>query len=56
VKKCHDLGHLSFSVNRPIKLIWTNLIKDYLKMLLTKFGDQASITSEKEDVKRYFYF
>jgi hypothetical protein len=21
VKKCHDLGHLSFSVNRPIKLI-----------------------------------
>jgi hypothetical protein len=33
-----------------IKLIWANLIKEYPRMLQTKFGDHPSIGSEVEDV------
>jgi hypothetical protein len=32
------------------------LIKEYPKMLHTKFGDLPSIGSEEEDVSRFFYF
>jgi hypothetical protein len=34
----------------PIKIILENLIKDYLRMLQTKFGDHPSISSVGEDV------
>jgi hypothetical protein len=32
------------------KFIWANLIKDYLKMLQTKFGDHPLISSVGENV------
>jgi hypothetical protein len=32
------------------------LIKDYLRMLQTKFGDHPSISSVEIDVSRHFYF
>jgi hypothetical protein len=44
---------LNSNLKVAIKLIRANLIKDYLRMLQTKFGDHPSISSAEEVVKDF---
>jgi hypothetical protein len=55
LKKCHDLGHLSFSLNRANQINMSKLDKRLPKNA-TKFGDHLSIISVGNDVRRLFIF
>jgi hypothetical protein len=55
LKKCNDLGHLSFSLNEANKINMSKLDKRLPKNA-TKFGDNLSIISIGNDVQRFFYF
>jgi hypothetical protein len=52
VKKCHDLGHLSFSLNKVNQIN----MKDYIRMLHTKFGDHPSNILVGDDVQMFSIF
>jgi hypothetical protein len=54
-KKCHTLGHLSFSLNRANQSNMSKLDKRLPKNA-TKFGDHLSIISVGNDVRRFFLF
>jgi hypothetical protein len=49
LKKCHDLGHLSFSLDRANQINMSKLDKRLPKNA-TKFGDHLSIISVGNDV------
>jgi hypothetical protein len=49
LKKCHDLGHLSFSLNGAYQINMSKLDKRLPKNA-TKFGDHLSIISVGNDV------
>jgi hypothetical protein len=53
LKKCHDLGYLSFSLNGTIQINMSKLDKRLPKNA-TKFGDHLSIISVGNDVRRFF--
>jgi hypothetical protein len=55
LKKCHDLGHLSFSLNWANQNNMSKLDKRLLKNA-TKFGDHLSIISVENDVRSFFLF
>jgi hypothetical protein len=55
MKKCHDLGHLSFSLNGANQITMSKLDKR-LPNNATNFGDHLSIISVGNDVQRFFYF
>jgi hypothetical protein len=55
LKKCYDLGHLSFSLKGANQINMSKLDRR-LRMLQTKFGDHPSIISVGNDVQRFFYF
>jgi hypothetical protein len=55
LKKCHDLGHLSFSLNGANQINMSKLDKRLPKNA-TKFGDHLSIISVGNDVRRFFLF
>jgi hypothetical protein len=49
LKKCHDLGHLSFSLNGANQINMSKLDKRLPKNA-TKFGDHPSISSVEIDI------
>jgi hypothetical protein len=53
LKKCHDLRHLSFSLNEANQIKMSKLDKRLPKNA-TKFGDHLSIISVGNDVRRFF--
>jgi hypothetical protein len=55
LKKRHDLGHLSFSLNGAKQIIMSKLDKRLPKND-TKFGDHLSIISVGIDVQKFFNF
>jgi hypothetical protein len=55
LKKCHDLGHLSYSLNGANHIKMSKLDKRQPKDA-TKFGDHLSIISVGNDVRRFFLF
>jgi hypothetical protein len=55
LKKCHDLGHLSFSLNGAYQINMSKLGKRLPKNA-TKFGDYLSIISVGNYVRRFFLF
>jgi hypothetical protein len=54
-KKCHDLGHLSLSLNRANQINMSKLDKRLAKNAI-KFGDHLSIISVGNNVQRLFLF
>jgi hypothetical protein len=54
LKKCHDLGHLSFCLNSANQINMSKLDKR-LTNNATKFGEHLSIISVG-NVQRFFYF
>jgi hypothetical protein len=55
LKKCHDLGHLSFSLNGANQINMRKLDKRLPKNA-TKFADHLSIISVGNDVRSFFLF
>jgi hypothetical protein len=55
LKRCHDFGHLSFSLNGANEINMRKLDKRLPKKA-TKFGDHLSTISVEDYVHRYFYF
>jgi hypothetical protein len=55
LKKCHDLRHLSFSLNGANQINMSKL-DNRLPKNATKFGDHLSIISVGNDVRRLFLF
>jgi hypothetical protein len=53
LKKCHDLGYLSFSLNGASQINISKL-DERLHKNATKFGDHLSIISVGNDVQRFF--
>jgi hypothetical protein len=53
--KCHDLGHLSLSLNDPNQIIMSKLDKR-LPNNATKFGDHLSIISDSMKYSKVFIF
>jgi hypothetical protein len=54
LKKRHDLGHLSFSLNRANKINMSKLDKR-LPNNAIKFGDHLSIISLGNDVQKFLF-
>jgi hypothetical protein len=54
LKKCHDLGYLSFSLNSANQINMSKLYKK-LPNIATKFSDHLSIISVG-NVQRFLYF
>jgi hypothetical protein len=55
LKKCHDLGYLSLSLNGANQINMSKLDKRLPKNA-TKFSDHLSIISVGNDVQRFFLF
>jgi hypothetical protein len=55
LKKCHDQGHLYFSLNGANHINMSKLDKRVPKNA-TKFGDHLSIISVQNDVRNFFLF